>query len=109
MNSLLKLVSFDPITLRSPGVRTLFKFYPKMRIRSSFVKSNDLDELTTKDNLYELSPETIIQIAISKGIVPLMRTEEDVKRRLLQCVDLRKQIISVATIILANICANKIP
>ena len=109
MNSLLKLASFDPITLRSPIIRSLFKFYPKMRVRSSFVKSNDLDELITKDNLYELSSETIIQIAISKGIVPLMRTEEDVKRRVLQCVDLRKQNISVPTIILANICANKIP
>jgi LETM1 and EF-hand domain-containing protein 1 len=108
LNSLFKLVNLKPVTMGSPYIRCIFKFYPRIRINKRLRGVDTIDDKMTKEGIDGLTSNQTVELATKRAIVPLNKTELELKNELKEWHKHKKLELSTFFMTFLNICGKHI-
>ena len=103
-NSLFKLANLGPVTLASPCIRSIFKFYPRIRINMKLKAVNEVDNNITDEGIDGLTSNQTVDLATQRAIIPLKKTELELKNDLKKWHKQRELRFSTFFMTFLNIC-----
>jgi len=104
MNAVFRKLGLSEVTLGSPVMSTIFKFYPKMRINKRVRTLEFYDQYLNEQSINDLTKENLIEAAFSRGITGLGKTTENVMQELKDWKKMRSNGLPVSLLLFANIC-----
>lgn len=106
INSLLAKISIEPITLASPVLRSVFKFFPRFRVYNHLKDVAKIDAFMTKEGIEGLSANQTVDLAAERGIVTLGKTERTLKNNLTDWYNHKGLGLSNYFMTFINICGR---